>query len=84
MPRFAGVELTAESIQKTREWFADNAQGCIDEVINGEVEVNDIESYIQWRKESINEALKGGYDHTLSFLQRAHTIQTGECIALLP
>lgn len=83
MTRFAGVELTAVSIQKAREWFADNALGCIEEVINGEIEVNDPESYIQWRKESISEAIEGRYDHTLAFLQRAHTIQTGECIALL-
>ncbi|OME55423.1 hypothetical protein BSK59_13170 [Paenibacillus odorifer] len=84
MPRFAGVKLTEESIQKAREWFADNAQACIDEVLNGEVKVNDQDSYIKWRQENINDALKGRYDHTLSFLQRAHTIQTGECIALLP
>ncbi|QWU14401.1 hypothetical protein KP014_21065 [Paenibacillus sophorae] len=84
MARFTGVELSAESIQKAREWFADNAQGCINEVVSGEVKVNDIESYIQWRKESIAEALDGCYDYTLAFLQKAHTIQTGECVALLP
>lgn len=84
MVKFAGIELTEESIQKAREWFADNAQGCIDEVLNGTVKVNDNESYFKWRKKQIEEAMSGQYDHTLTFLQRAHFIQTGECVALLP
>lgn len=84
MSKFAGVELTEETIQKTRKWFADNAQGCIDEVRSGKVKVNDPEAYYAWREESINDALAGRNDHTVTFLQRAHFIQTGECVALLP
>lgn len=84
MAKFAGIELTEESIQKAREWFADNAQGCIDEVLSGKVKVNDPESYFAWRREQISDAMEGRNDHTLTFLQRAHYIQTGECIALLP
>ena len=33
------------------------------------------------RKEA---ALAGEFDHTLTFMQRAHYMQTGECVALLP
>nr|WP_156736425.1 hypothetical protein [Mycobacterium sp. E3298] len=82
--KFANVELTQDTIQMTREWFAHNAQACIDEVLNGDVKVNDKESYFKWREEQIEEAMSGQYDHTLTFLQRAHHIQTGECVALLP
>jgi len=84
MARFAGVELTIESIQKTREWFAKNAQECIEEVNSGKVKVNDPESYFQWCKIRMEDAIVGRNDHTLTFLQRAHYIQTGECVALLP
>jgi hypothetical protein len=82
-PVFAGVELTAETIAATRQWFADNAQGCIDEAVSGVVRVNDLASYIEWRREQIADSLAGKGDHTFTFLQRAHTLQTGECIAFL-
>lgn len=84
MAKFAGVTLTEESIQKTRKWFADNAQACIDEVRYGKVKVNDPERYFAWCEERVSDAIAGRSDHTLTFLQRAHFIQTGECIALLP
>ena len=29
-------------------------------------------------------ALAGEFDHTFTFMQRAHYMQTGECVALLP
>lgn len=76
--------LTQETIQATRQWFADNAQACIDEVKSGTVKVNDPESYYLWQREWAVQALAGAYDHTLAFLQKAHYIQTGECVALLP
>lgn len=84
MARFAGVELTEESILKTREWFANNAKECIDEVRCGKVKVNDPESYFQWCETRIKDALTGRNDHSVTFLQRAYFIQTGESVALLP
>ena len=82
--KFNGVKLTEESILKARQWYVDNARGCIEEVQNGSVKVNDPEAYIKWREKQIEDALAGRYDHTLAFLQRAYYIQTGECVALLP
>jgi hypothetical protein len=82
--KFNGVTLTQDTIQKARQWFADNAQACIDEVRSGEVKVNDPESYFEWRKQSASDTLDGKNDHTFAFLQCAYWIQTGECIALLP
>lgn len=84
MLRFNGVELTEESILKTREWFANNARACIEEVKSGEVKVNDCESYFEWRNKQVKEYMEGKDDHTVAFLQRAYYIQTGECVALLP
>jgi hypothetical protein len=75
--------LTPESILAARRWFAENALACIAEVESGRVHVNDPASYFVWRRQQHDEALAGAYDHTLTFLQRAHHIQTGECVPLL-
>jgi hypothetical protein len=82
-PRLNGVTLTPETIQATRQWYADNAQACIDEAESGAVRVNDLPGYIAWRKESAADALAGKYDHSLSFLQRAYFIQTGQSVPIL-
>lgn len=82
--KFANTELTEDSIEKTRQWFIDNAQACIEEARSGKVKVNDINSYVLWREEQIKNAIEKRIDHTFAFLQRAYFIQTGESIALLP
>lgn len=84
MATFNNVELTAQTMQRTRQHFADNAQACIHEVVTGEVTVNDPQSYFEWRCEQAVDAMAGKIDHTLTFLQRAYYLQTGEMIALLP
>jgi DNA-binding transcriptional regulator YdaS (Cro superfamily) len=84
MPRFNGEELTEQSMQQAREWFAANAQTCIDDAVAGLVLVNDIRTYIKWQQILKDDTLAGSYDHTLTFLQKAYWIQTGECVALLP
>jgi hypothetical protein len=76
--------LTPETIRATRQWFADNAHACITEAQSGAVRVNDLTAYIAWREESAAAALRGDYDHSLTFRQRATYLQTGECPALLP
>jgi len=84
MAHFNGVELTDETILKTRKWFHDVSLECIDEVKTGKVKVNDEEYYFKWRNEQAIEYMNGYSDHTLTFLQRAYYIQTGESVALLP
>jgi hypothetical protein len=83
MAQFNGVVLTEDTMQKTREWFANNARECIEEVRSGEVKVNDPEAYYTWCEERAKRALEGHYDHTFAFLQRAYFIQTGKSIAFL-
>jgi hypothetical protein len=84
MLKFNGVELKPEIILQTRKHFANNAQSCIDEVLRGEVRVNDFESYKAWNIRRAADNLAGKNDHTFTFLQRAYYFQTGECLALLP
>lgn len=78
------TKLTQESILAARQWFADNAAACIAEVKSGEVRVNNPEKYFADQEQRAIDSLAGKYDHSLTFLQRAHYIQTGECPALLP
>lgn len=81
---FNGEKLTKENILKTEQWFINNAQGCIDEVLSGEVRVNNIDSYVSREKERIEIYRNKTYKISLTFLQKAYYIQTGKSIALLP
>ena len=75
--------ITGCTILATRNWYAENAQLCIDEAVSGEVRVNDLDTYIEWRKSNIVASLIGLLDHTVAFLQMAVYIQTGESVPLL-
>lgn len=77
------VTLTEETIRNTRQWFADNAQACIDEAVSGNVKVNNLQKYIEWQKQRAADSLAGKSDHTFTFIQMAYYIQSGECIPLL-
>lgn len=78
------MKLSPKTIHATRQWFADNALACIAEVENGSVRVNNRERYFAQCRERHSDALAGKGDHTFAFQQRAHCIQTGECVPLLP
>ncbi len=84
---FNGVEITKESILACRQWFIDNQQDCIEGALDGTLglanHVN-VSEYVEQCKIKQQEYLIGGIDHTFTFIQRAHYIQTGECVALLP
>lgn len=74
-------------MQRTRENFFDNAKACITEVKNGRVKLPShtfLGDYFDECEKRGQAALNGEYDHTLTFLQHAHWIQTGDMIALLP
>lgn len=82
--KFAGVEITQETILKTRQHFVDNAYACIAEVMDGKVKVNDSAKYFTDCLDRAAMFASGRGDYSVTFAQRAHWIQTGECIALLP
>ena len=73
---------------QTRIHFARNAIGCIREVLDGKVYLN--ESFIskeQYRANKLADAKRiraGGMDHTMTFQQYKHYLDTGNMVALLP
>ena len=85
--KFNGVVITQESIQACRQWFIDNQQACIDGALDGSlglashVNVTEYIEACQLKQDAIE---SGEQDHTFTFMQRAHYIQTGESVALLP
>lgn len=80
---FAGVNLTDETIQRTREHFIDIHRRCIEEAQSGQTRVNDLASYVAWQEDCIAD-MADKEQFSVTFLQRAHWLQTGECVALLP
>jgi len=75
---FAGVELTPESVQAARQWYHDNAKAII-------AESGDRDGFWQRAADSaLTIGKPGGERVSVAFLQKAHFIQTGESIALLP
>ena len=78
-----GVRLTPETILKTREHFAEIDRRCIEGALSGAFHVNDVASYVRWQEEMRDNMLAGKSDHTLTFLQRALWIQTGQSVPLL-
>lgn len=84
LPSYNRVLITPKTLTETYKHFADIQQGCIDEVLNGRVRVNDQKDYISKRKAEKEEYLNmNSSNYTFTFLQRAHWLQTGECVALL-
>jgi len=77
------VPLTPETVQRTREHFVENQYACIAEAESGEVRGNDLPSYVADCHTAIADINAGKWDHTFTFLQRAHWLQTGDCVALL-
>lgn len=84
MCRFNNVELTEGIIKQTRKHFRDICFGCIEEVKSGKCTVNDSNTYFLQKKLDADNYMKGEYDHTFTFLQRAYFLQTEESIPLLP
>ncbi|MCP3681518.1 MAG: hypothetical protein GY861_02415 [bacterium] len=76
------VQLTEDTITATCQWYADNAQGCIDEVLSGDVKVNDMESYIEEKIKSKAMYLSRKFEIGLWFYQKALYIQTGKSVPL--
>ena len=85
------IGITEDTIRKTWLWYADNAQGCINEALSGEVFINPkcFDEYLADKEvikiNCLNSAEKltvpSGTD--LAFWQKAHYIQSGECVGIL-
>lgn len=77
------VLLTLEDIQKASRWYAENAQGCIDEAVSGKVFVNDLDGYVSSKKLDISNYMTGNFTPWLGFWQQAVYLKTGECVRVL-
>lgn len=91
--KFNGVEITQETIVRTRQHFADLCHSCIASAIEygsipkyqlpeGNFFVNDLLRYKIRENQKALDFIEGKNDNSFTFWQRAHWIQTGECVAL--
>lgn len=78
-----GIIITNESIAKTREHFNSIYRACINDALNGDVKIPDVDAYVNWQAQCERDMMQGCNDHTVTFLQMALYIQTGECIGIL-
>mgnify|MGYP003640901139 CR=1 FL=1 len=76
--------ITESTIKETHKHFINIYKGCIDEVLSGEVKVNDQKKYFENCNKAILKHEKGEGTNNLTFMQRAYYLQEGETIALLP
>jgi hypothetical protein len=76
--------ITHATIILTRNHFIDNCNACITGATKGDFRVNDLSKYVAWQQRCISSMRNGESDHTLTFLQRALWLQTGNCVAILP
>jgi hypothetical protein len=81
--RVNNIEITEDTILATRMHFADIHRACIADALTGETRVNNPKTYIEWEMKRIEQCMRGEFDHTLTYLQAALWIQTGDCIAIL-
>lgn len=82
------VILTAETIAATYQWFADHHRLCASEASAGAFFVNDLPSYVaDCERQALEyEAKKldgAGGRMSLTFIQRAYFIQSGESVPML-
>ena len=85
MLKFNGVELTQATIEATKAYWVNHHLRCIEDVRSGEVKVNYPEKYFKHELERID-FYTTEFDASkvsLTFLQRAYYIQTGESVGLL-
>jgi hypothetical protein len=73
----------AQALTAARTYYIELAQACINDANKGILLVNDLPKFITWQKQAIEAFKAGKNDHTFTMQQRAHYIQTGECVALL-
>lgn len=83
------VAILESTITATWQALADSSQRCIDEVLSGDVFVNDQDSYIQGCKERKQQMLDNKADKVIPsgcelwWWQKAYYIQSGECVGIL-
>ena len=82
--KFAGVELTPASIRAASDYFIRLSLECIKDAETGKHPVNDLDEYRREQIAMMHELNEDPPRITFTLLQRAHFIQTGDEVALLP
>lgn len=77
------ITINKVDIERALDWYALNAQKCIDEVLLGIDRVNDLDSYIKDRKQEIENYKTGNLKPWLGFWQKALYLKTGESVSIL-
>lgn len=72
------VVITDQTILATNQWFADNAQGCIDEALSGAVFCNDVDEVVKRNEKRKAEYLSGNFDLWLGYYQQAYLSKPGK------
>ncbi len=78
--------MKPETIKRTRKHFASLHIACAREAKGGKTWINPsygLERYISEEVKRAKQTMRGGSDHTLTFLQYAHFLETGESVAIL-
>lgn len=78
------MNLTQDTINKTRDYFIRLNKALIADVKRGDLIVNDPERFIQWKLDNIEFYRESPLVmNNFTFLQRAHFIQTGDMMPLM-
>ena len=80
------VTLTTETINAAWQWFADNQRECARAAQAGEFRVNDLARYVadcEQQAARYDAHDTGGRPLSLTFIQRAYFIQSGESVPML-
>lgn len=70
-------------IQRTRDLLIAEAQAVIDATLSGQDRPNNPEKWIAYWQRHIEDVREGRADRTFYFRQRAHYLDTGECVPVL-
>ena len=81
---FAGAKLTEGSVRAACQFYADNALAQIRDAEAGALFVNDLSKFLLTTSDRADRYTLGLVEPSFALLQRAHHIQTGKSVALLP
>ena len=77
------ITLDINDIKAAQQWYANNAQGCIDEAVSGEVFVNDIDIYVRDKQQDKANYITGNFEPSLGFWQTAIYLKTKQSVPIL-
>lgn len=77
------ITLDINDIKAAQQWYADKAQGCINEAVSGKVFVNNIDSYVKDKQQDKVNYIAGNFEPSLGFWQTAIYLKTSQSVPLI-